>query len=109
MYLISQARYSPPTITLPLSVCTSYEVPKRWFVKLAVSGMTCMVPIPPSQARIVDCQPLSCQATACIRFTGTLIDGALVAQKCVPAAVSSAPCTVALVAPGPVYVGQVAP
>jgi hypothetical protein len=35
--------------------------------------MICMVPKPPSQATISDCQPLSCQAMALMRTVGTLM------------------------------------
>src|SRR4051794_21278134 len=34
-----------------------------------------MVPMPPSQAMIDDCQPLSCQAIAFIRLPGTVMTG----------------------------------
>jgi hypothetical protein len=68
--------------------------------------MICIVPTPPSQARMVDCQPLSCQATAYIRFDGTVMVGALVGQKRVAPALSSAVRTAARLAPVPVWLGQ---
>lgn len=71
--MISHCRYSAPSAVLPPSVSTSYEVPNRWFIQSAVAGMTCMVPMPPSHAMIVDCHPLSCQAMAFMRLTGTSI------------------------------------
>src|SRR5262245_16012002 len=71
--MISHCRYSAPSAVLPASVLTLCEVPYRLFIQLAVPTITCIVPIPWSQAMMVDCQPLSCQATAFIRFTGTVI------------------------------------
>jgi hypothetical protein len=70
--LTSHCRNALPSIVLPPSVSTSYEVSKRWFIQAAVLGITCMVPIPPSQAMIADCQPLSCSATALTRRGGRL-------------------------------------
>src|SRR5689334_7692649 len=66
--------------------------------------MTCMVPMPPSQARMADCQPLSCHAVAYISFAGILICGAL-AQKVWPAALSRAVLTSSLGALVPLYEG----
>jgi S-ribosylhomocysteine lyase LuxS involved in autoinducer biosynthesis len=48
--------------------------------------------MPPSQAMIVDCQPLSCQAIALMSFVGRLTDDAV--QNRLAAAASSAVRTV---------------
>ena len=79
-----------PIMVFPVKVLMSYDVPKRWFIQSAVGFMICIVPRPPSHATMVDCQPLSCQATAYMMFAGTLIVGALVYQKCLAPAASSA-------------------
>ena len=38
--------------------------------------MTCISPIPPSHATMLDCQPLSCHAVALTSSTGTRMLGA---------------------------------
>src|SRR5262249_46252532 len=82
----------------------SQLVPNRWFIQVAVFAMTCIVPIPPSHALIVDCQPLSCHATAYKRRAGILMSGND-AQNWRRDATSSASRTCCLGAGAPRYEG----
>src|SRR5215831_13015007 len=96
--------------TLPASVFTSEVVWNLLLAQLAVSVMICMVPMPPSQARIVDCHPLSSQAIASTSSGRSVMAGPpMFGQTGLPAAATSAALTSAVAALGPVRLGHVAP
>ena len=111
-----------PSLVFPSRVLTSKLLLKRSCIQSTVPAMSCMVPIPPSQAMTVDRQVLSAMAIAFIMSAGIVTGGGSIGpprpiggstparpQKSVAPAERSASRTSAMGAASPLKVGQFGP